>query len=96
MRPVAADSISLCLQHLAASKGFLEIIRFLIREGADVNYRDNFETTPLNEALKAGQDDAARLLWDNGARLSGDKAGTEMCSAAAAGEVSYLRFDLVF
>lgn len=74
-------------QHLAASKGFDEIIRFLIREGADVNCKDNFGTTPLNEALKAGQDDSARLLWENGARLSGDKAGTEMCEAAAAGKI---------
>jgi hypothetical protein len=38
-----------CL-HLAAGAGNIEIVRFLIGEGANVNPRDRWGATPLNDA----------------------------------------------
>lgn len=38
-----------CL-HLAAGAGELEIVKFLIGEGANVNPRDRWGATPLNDA----------------------------------------------
>lgn len=49
-------------QHLAAAGGYDDVVRFLILEGADVNGKDNFGTTPLLEALRAGHESTARIL----------------------------------
>ena len=51
---------------MAAASGFDEVVKFLLLEGADVNCRDNFGTTPLLEALRAGHDSTAKLLKDKG------------------------------
>ena len=56
-------------QHLAAANGHDIVVTFLLLEGADVNCRDNFGTTPLLEALRAGHDSTAKLLKDKGATV---------------------------
>lgn len=60
----------LCRQHLAAGGGYDEVVRFLIMEGADVNGRDHFGTTPLLEALRAGHDATAKIIMDKGGSVN--------------------------
>ncbi|KAL4577955.1 hypothetical protein LXL04_014070 [Taraxacum kok-saghyz] len=56
--------------HLAASKGYEEIVAFLIREGADVNLSvDDFGNTPLLEAIKRGHDNIVSILIKEGGSL---------------------------
>ncbi|XP_028826678.1 ankyrin repeat and EF-hand domain-containing protein 1 isoform X1 [Denticeps clupeoides] len=53
----------------ACSSGNLEVARYLISLGADVNAGDQFRWTPLHHACYAGQVDVIRLLVQSGAAL---------------------------
>ncbi|MCJ1393148.1 hypothetical protein MMC18_006020 [Xylographa bjoerkii] len=48
--------------HLAASNGHLEILKFLLHFGADVNSRNKFDSTALHFAAEQGDVEAVRLL----------------------------------
>ena len=57
--------------HSAARNGRLDVVKFLLAHGADVNsVRDDSESS-LHEAAFQGQLDAARFLIDSAARLNG-------------------------
>ena len=56
--------------HYAASKGYLEIVQFLISNGADVNAKSPNETTPLMMASRYGHIQVVRLLLTSGADLA--------------------------
>ncbi|KAL6178269.1 hypothetical protein ACLB2K_049788 [Fragaria x ananassa] len=56
--------------HVAASKGYEDITRFLIEKGGDVKMSDKFGNTPLLEAIKNGHDQVASLLVQAGASLT--------------------------
>lgn len=77
--------------HLAASRGFEDIARFLIHEGVDINIKDKFGNTPLLEAIKNGHDHIASLLVKEGAELSIDDAGSFLCSTVLKGDSDLLR-----
>jgi ankyrin repeat protein len=68
----------LLLQSLQASKGFVSIMRLLIKAGAKVNAKDKTGSTPLHRAASAGKYDTAVVLVEEGqARLdSHDKTGS--------------------
>ncbi len=52
----------------AASEGDLELVRYHVRMGIDVNYaHPEFMSTPLVAAILAGRRDVAQFLLDNGA-----------------------------
>lgn len=54
--------------HVAAASGNLPAIRWLLKNGADINTRTpDTKSTPLSYALGKENYDAARLLIDNGA-----------------------------
>jgi len=53
--------------HGAAATGNLNLMRFLIHHGADVNARVKFGITPLWEARHSNQAEAEQLLLANGA-----------------------------
>ena len=69
--------LSLCLsfrpmelQHLASCHGYVEIVRFLLDAGADVNKMDKHGMTPLHEALKSGHDEVAEVLKSHGGEIN--------------------------
>ncbi|PKI54418.1 hypothetical protein CRG98_025205 [Punica granatum] len=77
--------------HLAAARGFEDIILFLIHQGVDINKKDNFGNTALLEAIKSGHDRVASLLVREGASLEVDDAGSFLCSAVAKGDADFLK-----
>jgi len=59
--------------HLAVQAGHLEIVKFLIARGANINARGPFGTTPLRWALKSDQHIIANYLLEKGARDQSDE-----------------------
>jgi len=47
--------------HLAAANGYKEMADFLLANGADVNAKDNSQSTPLHQAVAAGGEHADLL-----------------------------------
>lgn len=56
--------------HVAASKGYNQLIGMLIRAGANVHLKDFEGWTPLHAAAHWGEKDACRILMENGAKLT--------------------------
>ncbi len=56
--------------HLAANRGYGEVVRLLIAKGADVNARDSSGSTPLDEAAWKGQLEVASILLKHGAEAN--------------------------
>ncbi|KAG6619781.1 hypothetical protein I3842_Q081600 [Carya illinoinensis] len=69
--------------HIAASKGYEDIARFLIEQRVHINILDKFGNSPLLEAIKNGQDQVASLLVKAGAELTIDDAGGFLCTTIA-------------
>lgn len=55
--------------HYAATNGHLQIVQFLMANGAMINALSPSETTPLMMAIGSGNDDLIKYLLDNGADL---------------------------
>ncbi|QWD84477.1 ankyrin repeat domain-containing protein [Polynucleobacter asymbioticus] len=55
--------------HYAATNGHLQIVQFLMANGAMVNALSPSETTPLMMAIGSGNDELIKYLLDNGADL---------------------------
>eukprot|EP01018_Ginkgo_biloba_P005869 Gb_20816 [translate_table: standard] len=77
--------------HLAASKGYEEIVIFLLHSEAEIDSIDKFGNTPLLEAVKSGHDQIAALLVKKGASLDLEDAGRFLCKAVATGNVGFLK-----
>ena len=56
--------------HFAAKAGQLEVVEFLLNDGADVNARTHHDETPLMEAVDHGHDRVAELLLKNKADVN--------------------------
>jgi glutaminase len=54
--------------HLAASEGHEQIIAYLIDKGVDLNPRDRWGNTPLNDAYKEKHEQTILLLEANNAQ----------------------------
>jgi uncharacterized protein len=66
--------------HHAASCGSLEIVRYLVSQGLDVNKRcENVASlfTPINAAVTSGRRDVVRYLLDCGAKIDTSKGSVE-------------------
>ncbi|KAF6144698.1 hypothetical protein GIB67_006190 [Kingdonia uniflora] len=77
--------------HLAASKGYEDIVIFLIEQGVEVNITDNFGNSPLFEAIKNGHDRVTSLLVKNGASLNVEDPGSCLCMAISRRDSDFLR-----
>ncbi|XP_058097518.1 potassium channel KOR2-like [Magnolia sinica] len=77
--------------HLAASRGYEDIVRFLIQRGANVNCIDKFGNSPLLEAVKAGHDKVSALLVKHGAILNLEDAGSCLCKVVTESNVDLLK-----
>jgi ankyrin repeat protein len=80
--------------HLAAAEGRLDVLKYLIQQGADVTAQDRWGNTALDEALHAKQDDIIKILLGAGARITNHKLtdmGPVICTAAAEGNVQHLQ-----
>ncbi|KAF0709652.1 hypothetical protein AaE_012824 [Aphanomyces astaci] len=70
------DAGVLCV---AASAGFLEVVKELIQCGADVDLADNNGYSPLYAATLTGHLHVVQELVDNGANI--DAPSTQVCDA---------------
>eukprot|EP01029_Cantina_marsupialis_P011917 TRINITY_DN26421_c0_g1_i1.p1 TRINITY_DN26421_c0_g1~~TRINITY_DN26421_c0_g1_i1.p1 ORF type:complete len:215 (+),score=55.79 TRINITY_DN26421_c0_g1_i1:130-774(+) len=61
--------------HRAASRGDIEVVRLLIKSGADLNISDRKKQTPLHLAYAAKHDDIAAILIEAGASKTKDAKG---------------------
>ncbi|XP_040266459.1 protein phosphatase 1 regulatory subunit 12A-like isoform X3 [Bufo bufo] len=68
--------------HVAAAKGYTEVIRLLLQLGLDVDSRDLDGWTPLHAAAHWGQQDACRLLCE------------ALCDMEAVSKVGQTPFDV--
>ncbi|KAM3188840.1 hypothetical protein ACQJBY_067662 [Aegilops geniculata] len=82
--------------HLAASKGYEDVVQFLILEGTDINLTDKFGNTPLLEAVKQGHERVATLLFSKGAKLNLENAGSHLCIAVSKGDSDFIRGALAY
>ena len=82
--------------HLAASEGQLEAVKFLIGNGADASAKDEFDNTPLNDAVRHKHDEVAAIIrkhcQDKNLRggdvvLPGCQAAVSLLSCAHAGDL---------
>uniref|UniRef100_A0A1A8EFF0 Protein phosphatase 1 regulatory subunit n=1 Tax=Nothobranchius kadleci TaxID=1051664 RepID=A0A1A8EFF0_NOTKA len=51
--------------HVAAAKGYVEVLKLLIQAGYDVNIKDNDGWTPLHAAAHWGKEEACKILVEN-------------------------------
>eukprot|EP00741_Cyanophora_paradoxa_P015539 tig00020902_g15000.t1 len=77
--------------HLAASDGHIDIIHLLIDRGANLNAKDRYGGTPVIDAVRHKQDEAAALLIRFGASACFEDVATMLCTAAADGDIDALR-----
>ncbi|KAI4388908.1 hypothetical protein MLD38_001196 [Melastoma candidum] len=77
--------------HLAAARGYEDIVLFLIQEGVDINAKDNFGNTALLESIKHGHDRVSSLLVNEGASPKVDDAGILLCRAVARGDSDFIK-----
>ncbi|KAM0917953.1 hypothetical protein ACQ4PT_009343 [Festuca glaucescens] len=82
--------------HLAAAKGYEDVVQFLIHEGADIDVTDKFGNTPLLEAVKEGHDQVATLLFSQGAKLNLENCGSHLCMAVSKGDSDFVRRALAY
>ena len=67
----------------SVNNGNLDIVKILIANKADVNWKDGFKTTALMYAASKGNKDIVALLLDNGADINdNDGQGNTVLSAA--------------
>ena len=82
--------------HVAAEYKHVEVMKYLLGHGADVNARNNFETTPLNQAAwqawHQDADVAAALLTAGADASARDNQGfTPLMTAADYGHLAFVQ-----
>jgi ankyrin repeat protein len=56
--------------HKAAEEGNIEVVKKHLADGADVNAKSEFGTTPLHSTLREGDKEITKLLITNGADVN--------------------------
>ncbi|KAH8831025.1 hypothetical protein DL96DRAFT_1811958 [Flagelloscypha sp. PMI_526] len=79
--------------HSASFVGNLEVVRYLVGKGADVNQTDRTEGSPLQAAATTGSLKVVRYLVENGAKVDVNVGGTTaLRSGAHWGYLDVVRF----
>jgi ankyrin repeat protein len=71
--------------HLATTEGHVELVRFLIAQGANVNAKNERAETPLHDAALGDQLEITRLLLNKGADVNWESVFGDTCLDYAAG-----------
>jgi ankyrin repeat protein len=53
--------------HVAADRGYLRIVKFLLKHGANPNMKNDYGNTPLHDAAAFGHREVVKLLLEHGA-----------------------------
>ncbi|XP_068092757.1 ankyrin repeat and SAM domain-containing protein 6 [Hyperolius riggenbachi] len=71
---------------LAAGGGHEPLVRFLLRKGAAVDYRNHYGWTPLMQAARSGHLNVALILLENGADVNAqNRLGASVLTVASRG-----------
>ena len=65
--------------HLAAAEGHLKVVEYFIAQGVELNPRDRWGNTPLDDAFRHGKKKVAKLLKNKG----GQQGGVERLAVCA-------------
>jgi potassium channel len=76
----------------------LEIVKYLIDNGAEVNTIDTFGNSPLWESIKNNHEEVSKLLFENGAvlNLSNEKVSDILCEISSKGDYQTLRLYILY
>ena len=67
---IEANNIEVGEEYKILEKNIIDIVKLLIKHGADANAKDNYVGTPLHDAVLLGYRDIAELLITNGADVN--------------------------
>jgi ankyrin repeat protein len=87
-KPTLADTVLM----IAVQQGHIQLVKLLLRKGADVNGRGTAGFTPLIEAARRRRADLAKLLLGHGARPNqqSDDGDTALLFAANEGQTAMI------
>lgn len=77
--------------HLSASEGHLPVLTFLTSRSADINVKDRWNSTPIEDAIRNGFFIAAAHLRLHGAKPDPNFAAKQACEAATRGDLRMLQ-----
>ena len=77
--------------HLASAEGQLDVVDFLIAQGANVHVVDRWGVEPLQDAIENKHDQIIERLLGAGARVNPTSVISQLCQAAADGDLQYVQ-----
>eukprot|EP01129_Flabellula_baltica_P010575 TRINITY_DN448_c0_g1_i1.p1 TRINITY_DN448_c0_g1~~TRINITY_DN448_c0_g1_i1.p1 ORF type:complete len:467 (-),score=98.57 TRINITY_DN448_c0_g1_i1:49-1449(-) len=79
------------LCQIAASEGKLDIVKYLVSIGADLNTKDENDHSPLTESIVQGHDDISEFLLSKGAYTDPQVLKYLLLEASSQGDVELVR-----
>jgi len=76
---------------MACIEGNYKVVEIMIQQGADINIKDRWGSTPLQLAVSHKQQMIVGLLSTSKARLDVDNAASAICEAAGAGDIAAVK-----
>jgi hypothetical protein len=77
--------------HLASAEGHLAVVQYLVENHAQVNTRDRFNNTPVDDAIRHGHQPITEYLIAHGADAPSNAYELELITASSAGDVATVR-----